>query len=365
MKKVSYLFLSLAVVALLQSSAFSQITLTTSDLPNFFGVGKSWLSYSKSDTTVTMNIGIASSVTPQSWTPPVVVFTDSSRSDNVLPSSTPYAADFPGAAYAQTSTITQTGITIQFYQFISLSNDSLINIGMAEHAYGSIKGTAIDTNIISYEKKFDVHLPIQLGGSTSSSSDTTSIGGGFRQVVTTTETYDAFGTLNLPNGSFQALRSKTVETTNVYNGSTLTNSYSHYSYSWITREGHQLQVSADTGSGSGSVTLTSVSVTYSTATPVTAVKALSDVPARFALEQNYPNPFNPSTAIQFQITNRGAVRLTVFNVLGEEVATLVNETLEPGTYTARWNAASMPSGAYVYRLQAGNAVGTKKMLFLK
>jgi hypothetical protein len=140
MKKVSYLFLSVIIVALLQSSAFSQITLTTSNLPNFFGVGKSLLSYSVSDIKVTMDVGTSSNVTPQSWTLPVVVFTDSSRLDNVLPSTTPYAADFPGAAFAQTSSMTQTGLTIQYYQFFGLSNDSLYNIGLVEHAYGSSGG---------------------------------------------------------------------------------------------------------------------------------------------------------------------------------------------------------------------------------
>jgi len=365
MKRVSYWFQFLIFAALYQSSAFSQITLTTSDLPNFFGAGKSWLSYSASNVRVTMDVGTSSNVTPQSWTFPVVVFTDSSRSDNVLPSSTPYSAEFPGAAYAQSSTMAQTGLTIQYFQFFGLSNDSLYNIGLAEHAYGSIKGQAIDTSIINYVKKFDVHLPIQLGGSTPHSPDTSDIGGGFIQIVSTTEAYDAFGTLNLPNGSFQALRSKKVETTSVYSGSTLTNSYSSYSFSWITREGHQLQVSADTGASSGNVTLTNVSVSYVVATPATAVKATSEMPARFELKQNYPNPFNPSTAIEFQISSREATRLTVFNVLGQEVATLVNQTLDPGTYTAAWSAASMPSGMYLYRLQAGNAVEIKKMLLLK
>ena len=365
MKIFFYWFLFFILAGLFQSSAFSQITLTTSDLPNFFGVGKSWLSYSASNIKVTMDVGTSSNVTPQTWTSPVVVFTDSSRLDNVLPSSTPYSANFPGAAYAQSSTTTQTGLTIQYFQFFGLSNDSLYNIGLAEHAYGSIKGQPIDTSIINYITKFDVHLPVQLGGSTPHSPDTTDIGGGFIQVVTSTETYDAFGTLNLPNGSFQALRSKKVETTSVYSGSTLTNSYSSYSFSWITREGDQLQVSADTGASSGTVTLTDVSVSLVGATPATSVKAKSELPARFELKQNYPNPFNPSTAIEFQISNRDAIRLSVYNVLGQEIATLVNQTLDPGTYTAGWNAASMPSGMYMYRLQAGNAVETKKMLLIK
>jgi hypothetical protein len=89
------------------------------------------------------------------------------------------------------------------------------------------------------------------------------------------------------------------------------------------------------------------------------------IPKRFALEQNYPNPFNPTTAISYQLPAFGNVVLKVYNVLGREVATLVNEKQAAGKYSVTWNAASMPSGVYFYRLQAGAHSGTKKLVLLK
>jgi hypothetical protein len=83
------------------------------------------------------------------------------------------------------------------------------------------------------------------------------------------------------------------------------------------------------------------------------------------LEQNYPNPFNPSTNIQFRIPEQSFVHLNVFNLLGEEVATLVNEELRTGTYVGNWNAAGFPSGVYIYTLSANGRVLTKKMMLTK
>ena len=89
------------------------------------------------------------------------------------------------------------------------------------------------------------------------------------------------------------------------------------------------------------------------------------IPAKFNLAQNYPNPFNPSTSIKFELPEASFVNLTIYNVLGAEVATLVNEKFEPGTYTKNFNASKLSSGIYFYRLTAGNLVITKKMSLLK
>ena len=99
---------------------------------------------------------------------------------------------------------------------------------------------------------------------------------------------------------------------------------------------------------------------------VTSVNRFSgDVPARFALEQSYPNPFNPSTDIVYSQPASSFVTLKVFDVLGREVKTLVNDSRPQGTYTVPFNASGLPSGLYVYRLQAGNFVSSKKMVVMK
>ena len=88
-------------------------------------------------------------------------------------------------------------------------------------------------------------------------------------------------------------------------------------------------------------------------------------PIEFSLEQNYPNPFNPTTTIQYSIPERTDVKLIVINIVGEEVAELVNRTMDAGSYSVEFDAASLPSGVYFYELRTGDIVITKKMLLLK
>jgi DNA-binding beta-propeller fold protein YncE len=103
-----------------------------------------------------------------------------------------------------------------------------------------------------------------------------------------------------------------------------------------------------------------------TATSPLAVRDGRGEPAdAFALLQNYPNPFNPTTRIQFTIVNRQLTIVKVYDVLGGEVATLVNEVKEPGTYTVQFDGSVLASGVYLYRLQAGDFVQMKRMLLVK
>jgi hypothetical protein len=91
----------------------------------------------------------------------------------------------------------------------------------------------------------------------------------------------------------------------------------------------------------------------------------NDGPGEFALAQNYPNPFNPVTNLQFRIPDFGSISLKVYDLLGREVAVLVNEQRPTGTYAVRWDASRFPSGIYFYRLQAGNRIETKKMVLVR
>jgi len=94
-------------------------------------------------------------------------------------------------------------------------------------------------------------------------------------------------------------------------------------------------------------------------------KTKNPVATEFTLSQNYPNPFNPTTSIKYQIPTVAHVTLKVFDVLGREVASLVNEKKDPGYYRVQFDAAALPSGMYFYRLQAGSFGETKKMLVLR
>jgi hypothetical protein len=85
----------------------------------------------------------------------------------------------------------------------------------------------------------------------------------------------------------------------------------------------------------------------------------------YTLSQNYPNPFNPSTEIKFSVLNTGFVTLKVYNILGKEVATLVNETLSNGQYTVNFDASNLASGTYIYRLNVNGSQLVKKMILMK
>ena len=98
---------------------------------------------------------------------------------------------------------------------------------------------------------------------------------------------------------------------------------------------------------------------------VTGLNNSKTIPGEFVLEQNYPNPFNPSTTIQYQIPKREFVTLKVFDALGNEVATLVNDEQQAGSHSVNFNSAGLASGIYFYKLQAGNFITTKKMVIMK
>jgi len=101
------------------------------------------------------------------------------------------------------------------------------------------------------------------------------------------------------------------------------------------------------------------------ANPIGIVNQQFNSPTDYVLYQNYPNPFNPVTDIKFDITKSTNVKLTVVNLLGQEVEILVNQNLVAGSYTADWNASNFPSGVYFYKLVAGEFVDVKKMVLLK
>ncbi|MFZ1978969.1 MAG: YCF48-related protein [Bacteroidota bacterium] len=97
----------------------------------------------------------------------------------------------------------------------------------------------------------------------------------------------------------------------------------------------------------------------------TKVDPGTELPKSYALSQNYPNPFNPSTTIAFALPSRSFVTLKIYDMLGREVALLASEELAAGNYTRQWNAASLSSGIYFYRLEAGSFIQTKKLILLK
>ncbi len=89
------------------------------------------------------------------------------------------------------------------------------------------------------------------------------------------------------------------------------------------------------------------------------------IPNFYALQQNYPNPFNPATKISYALPKTGNVTLKVYDILGREVATLVNEVKQAGIYTVDFNASNLASGVYFYRILSGDFTAVKKMVLVK
>jgi hypothetical protein len=146
------------------------------------------------------------------------------------------------------------------------------------------------------------------------------------------------------------------------------------SFSLAALDTHRVYVefsSPDTGLYTGNLTFMSndplapsVSLTGE-AVSVTGVGEGDQLPAKTELLQSYPNPFNPSTNIVYRVDSQQSIVLTVHDVLGQEIATLVNEVKRSGTYTATWDATGFASGVYYYRLTAGSYIETRKLVVAK
>jgi len=119
------------------------------------------------------------------------------------------------------------------------------------------------------------------------------------------------------------------------------------------------------GEGGGYIELIGAIINGQRFGTITSVEIDNSIPSLFILYQNYPNPFNPSTSIQYAIGSKQYASLKVYDLLGNEVATLVSEVKPAGIYEVEWDANLFPSGVYFYQLRTGNFVKTKKMILLR
>jgi predicted GH43/DUF377 family glycosyl hydrolase len=106
-------------------------------------------------------------------------------------------------------------------------------------------------------------------------------------------------------------------------------------------------------------------ILHDTSGNLNKIEKVNTIPLEFTLNQNYPNPFNPRTNIEFSIPNTEFVTLKIYNILGQEVATLFSDKLKAGSYNYSWDAGSLASGVYLYQLQTGEHIETRKMVLLR
>jgi len=106
-------------------------------------------------------------------------------------------------------------------------------------------------------------------------------------------------------------------------------------------------------------------IQINTTLPKVLSSLTEEIPTEYSLRQNYPNPFNPSTKIRYQLPKESKVIIKIYDILGSEVITLLNEKKEPGVYEVDFNAQQLSSGTYIYRIIAGSFAETKKMVLKK
>lgn len=345
-------------------TAAAQITITSADATAMFASGKVSWTYDDS-TTSALDIG---STGLSSWDFRSLKVDFASTLTGVAPASTPYASTFPGATHAFQTSQSMEGITLTMYQYFILSSTSVLDPGLkggAPSQFGDIVYTQTNTPaavIYSLPSTF---------GSTWNTSYVETFGitaGGFPivgPVVTSyAESYhvDAYGPMTVPGGAtYQALRIRYEERSPGLS----------VGYIFMAKEGAIITVMAgDTlSSSSGVIPVAGVSWISPTAVGVAAEQT---APADYALLQNFPNPFNPATEIRYVVAGGGTsgsgaspVRIEVYDLLGREVAVLVDESKTPGAYSVSFDAKGLSSGVYLYRLTAGNFGQTRRMLLVR
>ena len=279
----------------------------------------------------------------------------------LLPSSTPYGNQFPGANVATKNN--NPDIDYHYYQ-----------------------NTATEWNMIGFAcnnfmKWFTTpycrfHYPMAYGSEHNSTYKAHSYSGqatvyttGFR-----TLNVDGYGTIILPGITYNnVMRVKIIDEsfdTVKVGGNVVSTSHTIITNYWWYRNGYKFPVFDYGYAVSNTMPGFKFAAVSVKNVPVFINQISTTVPDKFNLYQNYPNPFNPATKIKFDISGSVKlkmlnVKLIVYNITGKEITTLVNEDLNPGTYEVTFDAADLPGGIYFYRLTAENYSDTKKMVFIK
>ena len=370
---MKYIVPFLLVLSFLPSLMFSQITITKSDFDANY-VGTQWIT--TGDTmSAAVNIGTASA-SAQTFDFSGLTIYPSAQSqviDYETPSGHVLSGDFPDAAAcvqsSQTSVQGPFTVTTTFAEYLSSETNGIYLLGYAFRQQispppppelGIPSDTSSDFKFTP--KALGYPLPLTLGTSVTSTDSLVQPDG--TSITTRSFTADGYGLLTLPGGaSGQAIRVVTDQVQTNYQSSGTTRQRTR-SIIFLTQELAQIQFEVDTLDNGG--TVHPQRYNYGTSNgPLTVREIRGNVPSDFQLYQNYPNPFNPETRIKFAVSASGPVSLKVYDVLGREVATLVNEELRTGAYEATWDASRFPSGVYMVRLTAREFSQTKMMTLLR
>lgn len=357
--KKTLLLVFLTVVS--TSTVSAQITILESDFTAMFGAPIEATSYALDRTEVQAIVD--ASGPNQTWDVSGVTMTDTTTATIAyinLPAEIPGSTnpEFAEATVAQS--VSAPGDTVQSYIYYSLENGELIRFGAT--AAGDLDGDGVLDEFSTFNAPPSVQevFPIEFGNSWTDSTSVLFGSAPTPQAIELNETtVDGWGTLTTPDGSYDALRITSVDRS--YNPLIPTFVTTVINIDLITPDGISLYITVDEDGQILDADLTVMgSMTGTGVEP-----ASGERPREFQLAQNFPNPFNPSTRISYALPEASAVRLTVYTLTGQEVATLVDGTFAAGTYEVPFDGRDLASGIYLYRIQAGAFTETRVMSLLK
>jgi len=341
--------LTLITLIIVTSFGVAQTTLTNLNNPSPGNVNI----YLTCDTA---NISEGSAGPNRTWNFTSLSFNDSSAVSYVASSSTPYSSQFPTSNIASTTDDST-------YSYATASQTNLI-----------INGNAGSGMVIPYtDSQLFMQYPFTFNSSFTDAFSANFVVSGINtfRTGTTAVTGDAWGQINLPNGSFtNALRVKYVTTTrdssNV--GISVIVITNLTSYVWFV-PGKKFPVfeiiySNVTFNGTPFGSYKTVNYTPNNI-PIGISNISTETPSRYNLSQNYPNPFNPVTNLEFEISKFGLVSLKIYDMIGKEIANLISTNLSPGKYNYNFDASDLASGIYFYTLKVNEFSVTKKMNLVK
>jgi hypothetical protein len=358
---------AILVMTLLWSAAtLAQITITKQDVTNHYTIGRT---HTTEFALLQGTINVGTKGGGNTWDFSGYTAEGSTSVTVVNPAGTPYIADFPLANIATMGETGSQGLVTTTYNYLALNGSF--------DMFGSVSATDFQgfitlTKTTYSPPDFLQPLPMNYNDTYSTYTQRTSTTqqGPLPPSVSTGSqatdaVVDAYGTLILPGGgSYAALRIRQInyDTVNSISGDFISSSTA---FIFITKEGASASIT-----DSGATTAEEGEVTINggvgwTGSGVVSVGDGEIQPVEFHLQQNYPNPFNPSTTLSYSIPEKSHVRLSVFDLLGREVAQLVNRVQGAGTYRITFDASGLPSGTYLYRITAGDFTSVKKMTFVR
>jgi hypothetical protein len=351
--------LSLCFVMAIAAVAHAQpITITSTDVGTFFAAGKT-ISRLTDKVAKSINIGAPGAT---SWDFSALRTDSTTTLLSVNVATSPFKDKYPGATHALQASIVYQGVPVTVYLYLVLGTSSFTNPGIRGAA--GAPGFMFDVILANSPADITYSLPSTFNTSWTSAyteSDSVLLNGSpvFPPTSTTHNAryiVDAYGPMKMPGGgSIDALRMRKLDITS--KGASLT-------YIFLAKNGSSVEVSAADTLQPASGTISASIVSWTGPIP-TAVTSAPTAPTQFALLQNSPNPFNPSTRITFTLPHEARVSLKAYNMLGAEVATILEGLVPAGERVVEFNASHLPSGVYLYKLQTEGYMETRKMTLIR